>query len=99
MLIEPTKDDQAPSAILELIDGPKDMRFAMTAKTLARQREMAGTKEAKINELTQKNIDKVTRYRAGGAEALEDMVSRLRGLEVIERGEGGPKERRWGGVV
>nr|UPX44723.1 mitochondrial 54S ribosomal protein L8 [Penicillium fuscum] len=30
--------DQAPSAILELVDGPRDMRFAMTAKTLARER-------------------------------------------------------------
>lgn len=99
MRIEPTKDDQAPSAILELVDGPKDMRFAMTAKTLARQKELAGSKEAKINELTQKNINKVTRYRKNGQEDLEDMVSKLRGLEVLERGEGGAVEKRWGGVV
>ncbi|KAL9131773.1 MAG: hypothetical protein Q9217_000378 [Psora testacea] len=30
--------DQAASAILELVDGPRDMRFAMTAKTLVRER-------------------------------------------------------------
>ena len=30
--------DQAPSAILELVDGPKDMRFALTAKTIVRER-------------------------------------------------------------
>ncbi|KAI9754727.1 MAG: hypothetical protein M4579_004574 [Chaenotheca gracillima] len=35
--MEPMKDDAAPSAILELLDGPKDMRFAMTARTLATQ--------------------------------------------------------------
>ena len=33
--------DQAPSAILELVDGPRDMRFAMTAKTLVRERAAA----------------------------------------------------------
>ncbi|KAI9849250.1 MAG: hypothetical protein M1837_004709 [Sclerophora amabilis] len=34
---ESKKDDGAPSAILELVDGPKDMRFAMTAQVLAAQ--------------------------------------------------------------
>ena len=31
--VEPQKEDQAPSAILEQVDGPRDMRFAMTART------------------------------------------------------------------
>ena len=57
--IEPKKDDQAPSAILELVDGPKDMRFAMTARTLARLQK----EDKEINDLTAKNIDKVTRFR------------------------------------
>lgn len=35
--------DQAPSAILELVDGPRDMRFAMTAKSLLRERAAATT--------------------------------------------------------
>lgn len=33
--------DQAPSAILELVDGPRDMRFAMTARTIVRERAAA----------------------------------------------------------
>lgn len=76
--IEPLKDDQAPSAILELVDGPKDMRFAMTARTLAHQR----VKGNEINDLTAKNIMKVTRYREGGEKALEKLASRF---EVEER--------------
>jgi len=72
--IEPIKDDQAPSAILELVDGPKDTRFAMTAATLQRVRKNG----QQINEMTQRNIEKVTRFRPDGKEALTDMVKRLR---------------------
>ncbi|KAH0533879.1 hypothetical protein FGG08_007503 [Glutinoglossum americanum] len=39
--VEPLKDDQAPSAILELVDGPRDMRFALTAAVVARERAAA----------------------------------------------------------
>ena len=73
--IEPLKEDQAPSAILELVDGPRDMRFAMTAKTLVRERAT----EAGVRDLTAKNILKVTRFRPGGEEALEETVRRLEG--------------------
>ena len=38
--IESPKEDQADAAILELVDGPKDLRFRLTAKTVARQREL-----------------------------------------------------------
>lgn len=98
--IEPEKPDQAPSAILELVDGPKDIRFAMTARTVARTRE----KNQEINDLTQKNIDKVTRYRAGGQEALEDMIKSLSDLKVVKNrrdASGDPEhlEKRWGGRV
>lgn len=78
MRIEPLKDDQAPSAILELVDGPKDMRFHMTAKTIARARE-EGLEQS---EMTIRNVEKVTRYRKDGEEALEDMVSKLRKMEL-----------------
>lgn len=74
--IEPIKEDQAASAILELVDGPKDMRFAMTAKTVARLRE-----EGKdLNEMTQGNITKVTRYMKNGENKLESMIKKFRGL-------------------
>jgi large subunit ribosomal protein L17 len=65
--------DQAPSAILELVDGPKDMRFALTARAIARQRE-EGLKE---HELTALNKKKVTQFRKDGVEALEDAVAKL----------------------
>jgi hypothetical protein len=70
--------DQAPSAILELVDGPKDMRFAMTAAAVARDRALG----KRHTELTQKNISKVTRYRREGREAFEDMVGKIEGMKL-----------------
>lgn len=82
--------DQAPSAILELVDGPKDMRFAMTARAIARQRE-EGLKE---HELTALNKQKVTRFRKDGVQALEAAVQKLQlrdsesqGAAVLPEGE------------
>ncbi|KAH0350053.1 ribosomal protein L17, partial [Aureobasidium melanogenum] len=76
--IEPIKEDQAPSAILELVDGPKDMRFAMTARTVSRLR-----REGKpINDMTAGNIAKVTRFRPDGEKDLEDMVAKFDKLEA-----------------
>lgn len=71
--IEPLKEDQAESAILELVDGPRDLRFAMTAKTLARLPETR-----KMNELTAKNVQKVTQFRKDGMDSLRDMVNKMR---------------------
>jgi large subunit ribosomal protein L17 len=77
--IEPMKEDQAESAILELVDGPKDLRFAMTAKTLAQT-----PTNMQFNDRTAENVRKVTRFREGGVEQLRDMVSRMR----IEKDQG-----------
>ena len=74
--IEPMKEDQAPSAILELVDGPRDMRFALTAKTIAKVRE----REQGINDMTLANIQKVTRYRTNGEQELEEMVGKFESL-------------------
>lgn len=79
--IEPLKSDQAPSAILELVDGPKDIRFAMTARTIATTR-----KEGRgINEMTARNIEKVTKYRRNGEEELEKMVESLGKVKIGDR--------------
>ena len=78
--IESHKEDHAPSAILELVDGVKDMRFAMTAKTLVRER----AEEMGIREWTAKNVEKVTRFRPNGKEELEQMVVRLEERDVDE---------------
>lgn len=74
--MEPVKEDQARSALLELVDGPKDIRFAMTARTLARLRE----KGHEVNDTTAENIRKVTRFRENGEEALEEMVQKFERL-------------------
>ncbi|KAI6790969.1 hypothetical protein KC363_g8654 [Hortaea werneckii] len=74
--IEPVKEDQAPSAILELVDGPKDMRFAITAKTIAAARE----KGHQINDMTAANIAKVTKFRKNADTELEDMVEKFERL-------------------
>lgn len=79
--VEPKEDDQAPSAILELVDGPKDMRFAMTARTLARLQK----EDKEINDITAKNIDKVTRFRRGGEAALEDLVKKMSKMQFLNR--------------
>ena len=76
--IEPKKEDQAPSAILELVDGPRDMRFGLTAQTVARDRALGRGP----TDWTQKNIAKVTTFREGGMGALEEMVKKL---EVWDR--------------
>ncbi|EAS31649.3 mitochondrial 54S ribosomal protein YmL8 [Coccidioides immitis RS] len=79
--VEPRKPDQAPSAILELVDGPRDMRFAMTAKALARRR----TEGKEVNEITARNVKKVTRFRKDGVEALEEEVKRAE-ADLLKRG-------------
>jgi large subunit ribosomal protein L17 len=79
--IEPLKSDQAPSAILELVDGPKDMRFAMTARTVARLKGEGRP----VNEMTERNIEKVTRYRQNGQQELTKMVKKMRGITIQGR--------------
>lgn len=87
--IEPLKEDQAPSAILELVDGPKDMRFAMTARTVARFR-----REGKeLNEMTQRNVEKVTQFRKDGTKALERMVKKIKGMGIGDRSV--PLTKEW----
>ncbi|CZT20955.1 related to 50S ribosomal protein L17 [Ramularia collo-cygni] len=91
--IEPAKEDQAPSAILELVDGPKDMRMALTAKTIANLRAKAeerGETEMRINDMTAHNVQKVTRFREGGEEALEAMVQKFEAL--LEEDDEGVEE-------
>ena len=63
--------DQAEYAILEFVDGPRDSRFMMTAMAVARDRQRG----VEPNQLTQLNVDKVTRYT--GKEKFEKMVERL----------------------
>lgn len=63
------------------------MRFAMTARTLARQTEIqnADVAELEVNDLTYKNVMKVTRFRKNGNEELIGMVEKMKKLEVRDR--------------
>ncbi len=79
---EPKKSDQAPSAVLELVDGPQDMRFAMTAAAVARDRVLGRSH----SDLTERNRAKVTRFRTDGDAAFEAMVKRTRRLNLAEPG-------------
>ncbi|KAK4645437.1 54S ribosomal protein L8, mitochondrial [Podospora bellae-mahoneyi] len=72
------KFDQGDSAILELVDGPKDMRFAITAAAVARDRKL-GTGHTDI---TIKNIQKVTQFRPEGRDQFEEMVEKVAGLQL-----------------
>ncbi|KAG9254584.1 mitochondrial ribosomal protein YmL8 [Emericellopsis atlantica] len=65
------KDDQAEAAILEFVDGPKDSRFMMTAKTVARDRLLRRAPTS----VTAINVKKVTQFR--GTQPFEDMVQRF----------------------
>ncbi|KAF5615161.1 mitochondrial ribosomal 8 [Fusarium sp. NRRL 52700] len=71
--------DQGESAILEFVDGPKDSRFMMTAKTVARDR-MLGQEHTPV---TRTNIKKVTQFR--GEAPFEEMVRRFMILKTGEK--------------
>jgi large subunit ribosomal protein L17 len=55
----------------------------MTAATLERVRK----NKQQVNEMTQRNIEKVTRFRPDGKEALKDMINRLRTFSVATQRE------------
>ncbi|KAJ5145541.1 uncharacterized protein N7515_000105 [Penicillium bovifimosum] len=76
---------KAPTAILELVDGPKDMRFAMTARTVAREREQG---RDLVHQLTRLNVKKVTQFRKDGVEVLEEAIAKL----TLAKKEGDKKE-------
>ena len=50
------------------------MRFAMTARTVARQRAQGFDT---LNETTTLNVKKVTQFRENGVENLEEAIKRL----------------------
>lgn len=69
------------------------MRFAMTAKTLVRERRnekggggVEGGGGGGVREITARNVQKVTRFRKNGLWDLEQEVKRL---EKLERGREG----------
>lgn len=101
--------DQAPSAILELVDGPRDMRFALTAKTIVRERALDEPPSPSqpqaahhhqqlagvgLRDYTAKAIRKVTRFRPDGLEDLEREVARLERFQEAKKREEEKRELR-----
>jgi large subunit ribosomal protein L17 len=94
--------DQGESAILEFVDGPRDSRFMITAKAVARDR-LEGRDTTPV---TAKNIQKVTQFR--GKEDFEAMVRRFMVLNTGGQDPGSagranaepklaePTEQQWG---
>ncbi|OAA60719.1 50S ribosomal protein L17 [Cordyceps fumosorosea ARSEF 2679] len=78
--------DQAESAILEFVDGPRDSRFMLTAKTVARDRMLGQAHR----DLTLENIDKVTKHR--GEAEFEAMVKRYM-VKDIKRNRDNTREK------
>ena len=70
---EPRPYDNAPQAILELVDGPKDMRFAMTARAIVKEH----AEDKPMHNITATNLRKVTRFRPAGEDAMEAEINRL----------------------
>ena len=92
--IEPLKDDQAASAILELVDGPKDMRFAITAQTIARDRCL----QRPNTDITTMNKEKVLKFRPEGKQELETLVNRFIEMERTEvEGTRDAERKKWVG--
>lgn len=79
VLTEPKNGlDQAESAILEYVDGPKDTRFMMAAKTVARDRLLGRP----TTFVTTTNIKKATQFR--GEKPFEEMVRRFMKMSTNE---------------
>lgn len=81
---------QAQSAVLELVDGRKDMRFKMTAAAVARDRKLG----QESTELTLRNKEKVTRFRKQGENVFERMVDRIAKLNLTSDRVGTKAEAR-----
>ena len=65
------------------------MRFAMTAKTLVRERQT----ETGVRDITARNVAKVVRYRKDGEEELESLVRKMGKV-----GLSGGRREGWEGV-
>ena len=75
--------DQGDSALLQFVDGPRDLRYAITAAAVARDRRLG----RESTPLTVLNRTKALRYRGADAEdRFEAMVSRMRALNLPKAG-------------
>jgi len=74
--------DNAPQAILELVDNPRDIKFEMTARAVGW--ELVGKRIAKVEPRSLVNE---------GVDGLEEVIEKERGLEFGRKGDLRPKTR------
>ncbi|ODQ65317.1 mitochondrial ribosomal protein of the large subunit [Nadsonia fulvescens var. elongata DSM 6958] len=72
--VEPRLGDYAPQAIIELVDGKRDMKFYMTARVVARLERQG----LPIDKTTQMNLEDVIRFRQNGKEEFRATVEEMK---------------------
>ncbi|ODQ83053.1 hypothetical protein BABINDRAFT_159518 [Babjeviella inositovora NRRL Y-12698] len=73
--LEPRLGDNAPQSILELVDnGTNEIQFWYVARIVARLEKQG----LELDELTQTNVAKLTRFRKNGDEAFRAAVERCK---------------------
>jgi len=72
--LEPRFGDRAEQSILELVDGPKEMKLWLTARIVARLQ----LQDKPVDPLTQSNIDKLIQYRENGQQHFDELVERCK---------------------
>ncbi|CCH43505.1 60S ribosomal protein L8, mitochondrial [Wickerhamomyces ciferrii] len=72
--LEPRLGDHAEQSIVELVDGPKEMRFWLLARIVARLQKQ----NLPIDELTKHNVSKLIAQRPGGQKEFDDLVERCK---------------------
>ncbi|KAH3670249.1 hypothetical protein WICMUC_004941 [Wickerhamomyces mucosus] len=72
--LEPRLGDNAPQSILELVDGPQEMKFWLTARVVARLQQQG----LEIDPLTKHNVEQLIKYRQNGEVEFNQLVERLK---------------------
>lgn len=68
--------DKAPAAIIELVDGKREIKLWLTARVVARLEKQG----LPIDSTTQGNIDKLLKYKENGQEEFRQLVEELKEL-------------------
>jgi Ribosomal protein L17 len=79
--LPPRYGDMAPQAILELVDGTRDMQFSMTARRVARS-SVLGTKW--LSESAKNAMHRIIQFRENGVKEFDDEVERQKALLLKE---------------
>ncbi|VVT58620.1 mitochondrial 54S ribosomal protein bL17m [Magnusiomyces paraingens] len=72
--LEPRLGDNAPQSILELVDGKRDMKFALTARAVARLEAQGQVLDKK----TKESVKKIYRSRPNGEEEFQKEVAEMK---------------------